>query len=73
MDRLYCLMIIIGGENKKESKDSLFLYCYDNICFLLDLIIFRDATFTLYTLEELSSWFVLSQNEDNISLNSASS
>ena len=40
---------------QKESKDSLFLYCYDNICRLLDLIMFRDFTSTLYTLEDLSS------------------
>lgn len=45
-----------ADNNVQKNKKSLMtLFFYDIICRLLDLIIFRDFTSTLYILEDLSS------------------
>lgn len=46
---------MIDNNIYKTKKSRKTLFFYDNICRLLDLIILRDFTSTLYTLEDLSS------------------
>lgn len=45
----------VVNNTYKIKRAYMALFFYDSMCCLLDLIIFRDFTSTLYTLEDLSS------------------